>query len=138
MQALGLDPKQISDILKILSSILDLGNIKFANKYKKDKEELDLEGCDTYLDDLHLRVMGELLLIKADELRKWLLMRQIESAHELVLIPNNKETAVAVRDASAKHIYAKLFQYIVTVINPNRYRNEKYLKIEYLRISSFI
>uniref|UniRef100_A0A1A9USQ1 Myosin motor domain-containing protein n=1 Tax=Glossina austeni TaxID=7395 RepID=A0A1A9USQ1_GLOAU len=117
MQVLGFDPRQISDILKILSSILHLGNIKFANKYKKDKEELDLEGCDIYLDDLHLRVMGELLLIKADELRKWLLMRQIESAHELVLIPNNKETAVAVRDALAKHIYAKLFQYIVTVIN---------------------
>uniref|UniRef100_A0A1A9ZDB1 Myosin motor domain-containing protein n=1 Tax=Glossina pallidipes TaxID=7398 RepID=A0A1A9ZDB1_GLOPL len=61
------------------------------------------------LDDLHLRVMRELLLIKADELRKWLLMRQIESFHELVLISNNKEIAVTERDALAKHIYAKLF-----------------------------
>uniref|UniRef100_A0A1A9X3S5 Myosin motor domain-containing protein n=1 Tax=Glossina brevipalpis TaxID=37001 RepID=A0A1A9X3S5_9MUSC len=117
MQILGFDERQITDILKILGSVLHLGNIKFANKYKKDKEEIDLEGCDIYVDDLHLRIMGELLRIKADELRKWLLARQIESAHEFVLIPNNKETAVAVRDALAKHIYAKLFQYIVSVIN---------------------
>uniref|UniRef100_A0A1B0GEC7 Myosin motor domain-containing protein n=1 Tax=Glossina morsitans morsitans TaxID=37546 RepID=A0A1B0GEC7_GLOMM len=94
MQVLGPDPRrvkqnkqnsllclndlsflQISDILKILGSILHLGNIKFANKYKKVKDELDLEGCYIYLDHLHLCVMRELLLIKADELRKWLLMR---------------------------------------------------------------
>uniref|UniRef100_A0A1A9VDU0 Myosin motor domain-containing protein n=1 Tax=Glossina austeni TaxID=7395 RepID=A0A1A9VDU0_GLOAU len=112
MQKLGFDPRQIFD-----SSILHLGNIKFANKHKKDKEELDLEGCDIYLDDLHLCVMGEVLLIKADELRKWLLMRQTESAYELALIPNNKEMALAVRDALAKHIYAKLFQYTVSVMN---------------------
>uniref|UniRef100_A0A1B0A1G9 Myosin motor domain-containing protein n=1 Tax=Glossina pallidipes TaxID=7398 RepID=A0A1B0A1G9_GLOPL len=43
MQALGFDSRQISDIPKILGSILHLGNIKFANKYKKAKEELDLE-----------------------------------------------------------------------------------------------
>uniref|UniRef100_A0A1A9VSS3 Uncharacterized protein n=1 Tax=Glossina austeni TaxID=7395 RepID=A0A1A9VSS3_GLOAU len=60
------------DIRYLISSkssfLLHLGNIKFANKYKKDKEKLYLEGRDIYLDDLHLRVMGELLLIKADEL----------------------------------------------------------------------
>uniref|UniRef100_A0A1A9YUH7 Myosin motor domain-containing protein n=1 Tax=Glossina morsitans morsitans TaxID=37546 RepID=A0A1A9YUH7_GLOMM len=116
MQVLSLDPRQILDIPKILGSILHLGNIKYANKYKKDKEELDFEGCDIYLDDLHLRVMRELLLVKADELRKRVLLRQIKSAHELVL-PNDKETAVAERDALAKHIYAKLFQHIVTVAN---------------------
>uniref|UniRef100_A0A1A9USI7 Myosin motor domain-containing protein n=1 Tax=Glossina austeni TaxID=7395 RepID=A0A1A9USI7_GLOAU len=49
MQVLGFDPRQISDILKILSSILHLGNIKFATKYKKDKEKLDLDGCDIYI-----------------------------------------------------------------------------------------
>uniref|UniRef100_A0A1A9ZNL4 Myosin motor domain-containing protein n=1 Tax=Glossina pallidipes TaxID=7398 RepID=A0A1A9ZNL4_GLOPL len=63
MQVLGFDPRQISDILKILNSILHLRNITFANKYKKDKEELDLEGCDIYLDDLYLRVMGEIILL---------------------------------------------------------------------------
>lgn len=61
--------------------------------------------------------MGDLLKIKSDELRKWLKTRQIESVNELVLIPNSLETAMAARDALAKHIYAKLFQYIVSVLN---------------------
>lgn len=66
---------------------------------------------------MHLRVLGELLKINSDELRKWLKTRQIESVNELVLIPINMRTAEAARDALAKHIYARLFQYIVSVIN---------------------
>lgn len=36
---------------------------------------------------------------------------------ELVLIPMNQNAAEANRDALAKHMYAKLFQHIVNVIN---------------------
>uniref|UniRef100_A0A1A9WZS7 Protein kinase domain-containing protein n=1 Tax=Glossina brevipalpis TaxID=37001 RepID=A0A1A9WZS7_9MUSC len=54
----------------ILSAISILHSGKSANKYKKGKEEIDLDGCDIYFDDPRLRVMGELLRIKADELRK--------------------------------------------------------------------
>lgn len=46
-----------------------------------------------------------------------MLTRQIESTNELVLIPIAQQTAEAARDALAKHIYAKLFQYIVDIIN---------------------
>lgn len=45
--------------------------------------------------------------------------RQIESVNELVLIPNNIPAAETARDALAKHIYAKLFEFIVKVINRN-------------------
>lgn len=58
-----------------------------------------------------------MLKIKADDLRKWLITRQIESYHENVLIPNNIAAAESAKDALAKHIYSKLFQYIVAVIN---------------------
>ena len=58
-----------------------------------------------------------MLKLNSDNLRKWLITRQIESVNENVLIPNNMETAQAAKDALAKHIYAKLFQYIVNVIN---------------------
>lgn len=67
--------------------------------------------------DLHLHITGEMLKINSDNLRKWLVTRQIESVNEHVLIPNNMEAAQAAKDALAKHIYAKLFQYIVNVIN---------------------
>lgn len=67
--------------------------------------------------NMHLQVTADLLKIKADDLRRWLMMRKIESVNEYVLIPNNAGSAVAARDALAKHIYAKLFQYIVGVLN---------------------
>lgn len=67
--------------------------------------------------DLHLHVTADMLKINPDELRQWLKTRQIESVNEHVLIPNSISTAQAAKDALAKHIYAKLFQYIVQVIN---------------------
>uniref|UniRef100_A0A1I8QA92 Myosin motor domain-containing protein n=1 Tax=Stomoxys calcitrans TaxID=35570 RepID=A0A1I8QA92_STOCA len=128
MQILGFDSRQISDILNILAGILHLGNVKIGNKYKKNSEEIDSEGCEIYHDDINLRILGELLKINSDELRKWLKMRQIESVNELVLIPINIQTAEAARDALAKHIYARLFQYIVSVINKglNNDRKQSY------------
>lgn len=61
--------------------------------------------------------MAEILKLDVDELRKWLIMRQIESVNENVLIPNSKLIAETARDALAKHIYARLFQYIVEITN---------------------
>ncbi|XP_075169246.1 dilute class unconventional myosin isoform X2 [Haematobia irritans] len=125
MQILGFDSRQISDILNILAGILHLGNVKFSSKYKKNTEEIDTDGCEIYHDDLNLRILGELLKINSDELRKWLKMRQIESVNEFVLIPMNIANAEAARDALAKHIYARLFQYIVSVINKGLINDRK-------------
>lgn len=52
-------------------------------------------------------------------------MRQIESVNELVLIPNSLETSEAARDSLAKHIYARLFQYIVSAINKGLINDRK-------------
>uniref|UniRef100_A0A1A9UCM9 Uncharacterized protein n=1 Tax=Glossina austeni TaxID=7395 RepID=A0A1A9UCM9_GLOAU len=40
----------------------------------------------------------------------------MESVHELVLIPNNKGTAVAARDALAKHIYANVLARLYVLV----------------------
>ncbi|XP_055916560.1 unconventional myosin-Va isoform X1 [Eupeodes corollae] len=117
MSILGFGPTQISEILKILAGILHLGNIQFVSQYKKDTNEIDSDACDIMPNDLPLHVTGDMLKIKADDLRKWLITRQIESYHENVLIPNNIAAAESAKDALAKHIYSKLFQYIVAVIN---------------------
>ncbi|XP_037956283.1 unconventional myosin-Va isoform X2 [Teleopsis dalmanni] len=117
MSVLGFSKNQITDILKILAGILHLGNIKFGYKYKKDSEEIDPDGCDINVNDLHLQLTGEMLRVNSDDLRKWLTTRQIESVNEHVLIPNTMEISYAARDALAKHIYAKLFQHIVDVTN---------------------
>ncbi|XP_060659986.1 unconventional myosin-Vb isoform X1 [Drosophila nasuta] len=117
MTVLGFSIQQIADIVKILAGILHLGNIEVCKKYKDGSEEEDTESCEIFQNNMHLQVTGDLLKINADDLRRWLLMRKIESVNEYVLIPNNIEMAMAARDALAKHIYAKLFQYIVGVLN---------------------
>ncbi|XP_023162899.2 unconventional myosin-Va isoform X1 [Drosophila hydei] len=125
MTVLGFSIQQIADIVKILAGILHLGNMEVSKKYKEGSDEEDTDSCDIFQNDLHLQVTGDLLKINADDLRRWLLMRKIESVNEYVLIPNNKEMALAARDALAKHIYAKLFQYIVNVLNKNLHNGSK-------------
>lgn len=69
------------------------------------------------IDDIHLNLFSSILKLNPGELRKWLITRRIESISDVVLIPINRYGAEAVRDALAKHVYAKLFQYIVDIIN---------------------
>lgn len=69
------------------------------------------------LNDLHFNLFSDILQLNSDDLHKWLTIRQIESTSEIVLIPINKSTAERARDALAKHLYAKLFHYIVNGVN---------------------
>ncbi|XP_058836374.1 unconventional myosin-Va isoform X3 [Topomyia yanbarensis] len=119
LNILGFDDPEISDIMRILAAVLHLGNIEFTHKYKKQTQEVDQEACTVASDDLHLSIFSDILKLDRDELRKWLITRQIESINDSVLIPQNKPQSEAARDALAKHVYAEMFQYIVKKINRN-------------------
>lgn len=105
--------------MKILAGILHLGNINITHKSKRDAEEIDQEACAISSNDIPLSVMSDILKLNKQALLKWLTTRQIESINDTVLIPMNKTTADAARDALAKYIYSKLFHYIVNTINRN-------------------
>lgn len=74
---------------------------------------------------MHLNLFSEILNLNAKDLAKWLVTRQIESISDIVLIPISQPSAEAARDALAKHIYSKLFQYVVDVINKSLVSNSK-------------
>jgi myosin V len=74
---------------------------------------------------LYLNILSDILKLDQTQLKKWLIHKQIESGHECLLIPITKDVAETARDALAKHIYAKLFQYIVKKINKNLLSNKK-------------
>ncbi|XP_062553592.1 unconventional myosin-Va isoform X2 [Armigeres subalbatus] len=116
---LGFDDGEINGIMKVLAAVLHLGNVEFTHKYKKQSQEVDQEACSVASDDLHVNIFSDILKLDRDELRKWLITRQIESINESVLIPQSKAQSEAARDALAKHIYAEMFQYIVQKINRN-------------------
>ncbi|XP_059615279.1 unconventional myosin-Va isoform X2 [Phlebotomus argentipes] len=117
LHTLGFRKDEVTDVMKILAGILHLGNVKFLPKCLPDSQEVDNEACVIAEDDLHLGILSELLQLNYMQLRKWLTTRQIESVNEFVEIPMHQEAAEAARDALAKHIYAKLFLYIVEGIN---------------------
>ncbi|XP_035906394.1 unconventional myosin-Va isoform X4 [Anopheles stephensi] len=119
LKTLGFDDAEIGDIMKVIASVLHLGNVVFNHRQKSQSQEVDSEACSIAGNDLHLNVACDILQLDRAELRKWLVTRQIESMNDSVLIPMNKQMAEATRDALAKHIYAELFQHIVQKINRN-------------------
>ncbi|XP_050097643.1 unconventional myosin-Va isoform X3 [Anopheles aquasalis] len=119
LKTLGFDKGEVGDIMKVIGAVLHLGNVVFSHRQKSQSQEVDSEACSIASNDLHLNVFSDILQLDRNELRKWLVTRQIESMNETVLIPMNKAQAEATRDALAKHIYAELFQHIVQKINRN-------------------
>lgn len=114
---LGFSANDVNDIVKICASILHLGNVTVAPKFKRSSKEADQDECDIKADDVHLHLFANILKVDVNQLRKWLITRQIQSIDEQVLIPLNQQAAETARDALAKHIYAKIFQHIVNIIN---------------------
>ncbi|KAG5333500.1 MYO5B protein, partial [Acromyrmex charruanus] len=115
---LGFTSKQQDDMLRILAAILHLGNVNISSCVKDAKQnEVDTESSYIAPSDRHLLVLSELLGVEINAMRKWLCHRKIVSTREVFLKPITVEQANGARDALAKHIYAELFNWIVTNIN---------------------
>ncbi|XP_043795011.1 unconventional myosin-Va isoform X1 [Apis laboriosa] len=115
---LGFSSKQQDDMLRILAAIIHLGNVNIGNSDNQTlNNENDTETSYIHPADKHLLTMCELLGTDVNAMRKWLCHRKIVSMREVFLKPMNVEQAIGARDALAKHIYAELFNWIVTGIN---------------------
>lgn len=111
LTTLGFSKEEINNIIRILAGILHLGNIVI--------DDSDREASSIATNNLSLNIMSDILKLNKTDLLQWLTTRQIESYNDTVLIPMNKASAEAARDALAKHIYSKLFHYIVQAVNRN-------------------
>lgn len=111
LSTLGFQKEEIDNLIRVLASILHLGNVHIT--------EHDQETSEIASNDLSLNVMSDILKVNKNDLLRWLTTRQIDSFNESVMIPMNKATAEATRDALAKHLYSKLFHFIVQTVNRN-------------------
>ncbi|KFO90259.1 Unconventional myosin-XIX, partial [Buceros rhinoceros silvestris] len=114
---LGMDRSTQNNIFKVLSGLLHLGNVQFSNPVDESQPcELEDKAKD------FVKTAGDLLKIPVEELLESLRIRTITAGKQQVFKkPCSRAECETRRDCLAKVIYAKLFDWLVLVINESIY-----------------
>ncbi|NWH60688.1 MYO19 protein, partial [Geococcyx californianus] len=115
---LGIDRSTQNNIFKVLSGLLHLGNAEFSNPVDESQPcELEDKAKD------FVKIAGDLLKIPVEELLESLRIRTITAGKQKQVFkkPCSRAECETRRDCLAKVIYAKLFEWLVLVINESIY-----------------
>uniref|UniRef100_A0A8C1Z4J9 Myosin VAa n=1 Tax=Cyprinus carpio TaxID=7962 RepID=A0A8C1Z4J9_CYPCA len=106
---LGVNESYQLGLFQILASILHLGNVEVKDR--------DSDSSIIPPNNGHLSVFCELMGVTYQDMSHWLCHKKLKTATETYIKPIPKLQAINARDALAKHIYAKLFNWIVDHVN---------------------
>eukprot|EP01087_Luapelamoeba_hula_P006044 TRINITY_DN16196_c0_g1_i1.p1 TRINITY_DN16196_c0_g1~~TRINITY_DN16196_c0_g1_i1.p1 ORF type:complete len:1514 (-),score=442.75 TRINITY_DN16196_c0_g1_i1:68-4609(-) len=109
LQILGITAEETQGVWETLAGILWLGNLTFE---ENAREVAALAG-----DPKALQYAAEIFGVPADKLSVALLSPRIKAGNEYVSRSLNKVKAAASRDALAKGLYGRLFNWVVKKIN---------------------
>ncbi|KAK0150594.1 Unconventional myosin-Vb [Merluccius polli] len=107
---IGVKENNQNNIIKIIASILHLGNVDICS-------ERDGDSCHVLKEDMHLKHFCRLLGVELEQMEHWLCHRKLVTTSETYVKNMSCKQAGNARNALAKHIYARMFDWIVEHIN---------------------
>jgi len=112
MEDLCLRGEEICDILKVVSAVLKLGNLRFVPTTNMD----GTEGC-SIANEYELYDVAQLLRADVSSLRSGLLARSTELSDDTIISDLSTNEAEFARDALCRTMYSRLFTLLVSRIN---------------------
>ncbi|KAK7245275.1 hypothetical protein RIF29_40114 [Crotalaria pallida] len=112
MDVVGISSEEQDAIFRVVAAILHLGNIEFAKG-----KEIDSSMPKDEKSRFHLQTAAELFMCDAKALEDSLCKRVIVTRDETITKCLDPETAALSRDALAKTVYTRLFDWLVDNIN---------------------
>ncbi|CAL4059864.1 unnamed protein product, partial [Meganyctiphanes norvegica] len=109
---LGFKDEELDSIYRILSAIINLGDLDFYETTDKDnQEQAAVKNVEV------IKLVSELLGVDANDLTESLTSNSVVTKGEIITRNNTVLEATETRDAMAKAMYGRLFDWIVNNIN---------------------